>query len=1360
MPALLNSVDTNRRLPSTHDVSRRSGGFFCRRFLVSLFLAWVGGLGLAFPALASSSAALSFSPGSFVKGATSTLTITLTNDAASPVAVSAASALTLPAGLTFTTSAASTTCAGLGVTASGGTLTLTGSGSIPAASGALGTCAITATVTSATENVYDVTLPAGFFTSGDGSNPPGAALTPTVTATDYQPVTIALRSTRGASTAGWPQNILNNLYSDNVLDFDPAQLVRMRFVLTNPNPVALTSVDLPFPDIKPLNVIPDSFIAGSTHTGDTGLSTGMASGCGGTLTVADYTVDFAARSKTFPATPITLSGATIPAESSCEFSFLARADVAGAGGNSFNVTLAFGGGQLTSAQGVTNATVNLSQGYTYSNYLRTLSSDSSGFRGDTGTAQLIFANGGQTSTQQPGSAVYWTVDLGITPDQASYNASAASCPPLNWNSAARQLEFPAGAVVPIVSCTYNVTFTADYTGPDAYTDARICAVPGDVTLPSGYTWPKGIAAPGCTTYRAVASTEAENAGGVVVAATLIDPRTGAQTDTFPGSRLSVALLQLTLTAPQGVTGYSLTSSTLGQDKGNLINYDPSLSYVPAAATTCSGGSVTATPNTRVFTASGIAIAAGGSCTVTVPVINGDNTFVPNFMLKTCDAVGTSGGVLQCSAGVDKDFSRSGGTYTFSHSLTPAKSSMTFTDKSTIYRLTLNKPAGLQPMEAGGPLTVDFAQFAGADMGLEATEIISNSCNAQINGASAPGPIAAASSVGITQIATPDADAQGAHGYSNAGGFDAAAFAASTCMIELKLTPSTPTAGTDTFNGLPISSYNFAVSTATATPVTTTLAQAGTPRLSYTLIPNPPRPVTLVKTFSPSNISAGDTSTMTVTIKNSITGDTIDLNNVSLTDNYPAGLVNASPLAITQLAKTAGSGTCGGDIAATAGGNAITLTNGVIGADTDCAFTVKVVALDPNGVTNTIPTRSFASTPAVGDEGPAAAAITLSASLGGVLQFDPATLSFDPVTASHNTSTLKVSVLNAFGATATGVNLSGVLGAGLVFDSATVTPDPANPAGCDLGTITASGGNFTMTGASIPGSGVCTFTLNVGVTAAPATPSAVLEATIAAGGVNGTVAGVAQDNAGEIVSGLTVLQPATIVVGKTVSGQPAGAPAGASYPVTLTCDDTGTLSLNVTTATPARQAVRAGDSCTVAEAAKPAAVGGYHWETETVTPGAVPTAAAGEEYGVTIDNPLALNDEVTLSGTVSFDLDIGAGTPPDLTLTCTPAATSIGTNTWTAPQGASCTLGVSSNGAPPQGYTLGSVSYGGAEVDRDTGNFTVPSTDKSDLSATVELLQDAASSSTATPIPALDARMLALLALLLGAAGWIPRYRKR
>jgi hypothetical protein len=287
--------------------------------------------------------------------------------------------------------------------------------------------------------------------------------------------------------------------------------------------------------------------------------------------------------------------------------------------------LAFGSGLLTSLEGVTNAVTSLSQAYGFSNYLRTSTVDSSGFRGETGRAQLLFANNGQTSTQQPGTAatggVYWTVDPGITPNQASYNATSASCPPLNWNSGARRLEYAAGAIVPMVGCTYNVTFTADYTGPDPYTDAQICAVPGNVTLPSGYAWPKGIAVPGCATYRAVASTAADNANAVRVTAHLIDPLTGAVTDAFPRT-YGAALLQLTLEAPQGVSGYSLATSSNGTDKGTLINYDPLLTYVPAAATTCSGGSVTAAPGQTTFTVSGINLAPGGRCTVTAPVFQG------------------------------------------------------------------------------------------------------------------------------------------------------------------------------------------------------------------------------------------------------------------------------------------------------------------------------------------------------------------------------------------------------------------------------------------------------------------------------------------------------------------------------------------------------------------------------------------------------------------------------------------------------------------------------------------------------------------------------------------------------------------
>ena len=109
---------------------------------------------------------------------------------------------------------------------------------------------------------------------------------------------------------------------------------------------------------------------------------------------------------------------------------------------------------------------------------------------------------------------------------------------------------------------------------------------------------------------------------------------------------------------------------------------------------------------------------------------------------------------------------------------------------------------------------------------------------------------------------------------------------------------------------------------------------------------------------------------------------------------------------------------------------------------------------------------------------------------------------------------------------------------------------------------------------------------------------------------------------------------------------------------------------------------------------------------------VPSAGANLTASVTV----TANAAVTASGTVTIN---GGGTPPYLTLTCTPVATQNAANNWTVAAGAQCTLGTT-GGLPPPGYSFSSVTYGPSGTVDPSGTFTVPSSGIGNLSATVGL----------------------------------------
>ena len=101
-----------------------------------------------------------------------------------------------------------------------------------------------------------------------------------------------------------------------------------------------------------------------------------------------------------------------------------------------------------------------------------------------------------------------------------------------------------------------------------------------------------------------------------------------------------------------------------------------------------------------------------------------------------------------------------------------------------------------------------------------------------------------------------------------------------------------------------------------------------------------------------SISQGETSTLTFILDNS--ANAIDATGAGFTDAFPAGLIVA---ATPDLANT-----CGGTIAAAAGGDTLELTGGTIPENGTCEISVAVQATAHGSLTNTTKGRCGAGTP--------------------------------------------------------------------------------------------------------------------------------------------------------------------------------------------------------------------------------------------------------------------------------------------------------------------------------------------------------------------------------------------------------------
>ena len=103
-------------------------------------------------------------------------------------------------------------------------------------------------------------------------------------------------------------------------------------------------------------------------------------------------------------------------------------------------------------------------------------------------------------------------------------------------------------------------------------------------------------------------------------------------------------------------------------------------------------------------------------------------------------------------------------------------------------------------------------------------------------------------------------------------------------------------------------------------------------------PNVPLRPSLGKAFSPNPITAGGTSTLTITLTNP---DATVASNATVTDTLPSGVV------VSGVAST----TCGGSV--TSNASSVTLTGGSIPAGGSCAVTVNVTAANAGSFTNTL-----------------------------------------------------------------------------------------------------------------------------------------------------------------------------------------------------------------------------------------------------------------------------------------------------------------------------------------------------------------------------------------------------------------------
>lgn len=241
-----------------------------------------------------------------------------------------------------------------------------------------------------------------------------------------------------------------------------------------------------------------------------------------------------------------------------------------------------------------------------------------------------------------------------------------------------------------------------------------------------------------------------------------------------------------------------------------------------------------------------------------------------------------------------------------------------------------------------------------------------------------------------------------------------------------------------------------------------------------------------KSFSPSTIGVGGTSTLT--IRFTAPADT-SLTGFSLTDALPIGVVVASSPSATKSANCQG-----GTFSPAAGATQVNYTGGTIPAGAQCTLTVVVTASDKGTYTNTISPANITNNENRNVSGNFSANLTVS----GIT----VSKAFYPSTVNQNgISTLTITLDNANTVPLEATAFTDTLPAGLSV------ADPKNlVTTCGVGSVTATSGTqlITMSGGIVPArvgsvNGICTVSVDVIATTAGNKPN-----TLPVGSVTGTV----------------------------------------------------------------------------------------------------------------------------------------------------------------------------------------------------------------------------------------------------------------
>lgn len=152
------------------------------------------------------------------------------------------------------------------------------------------------------------------------------------------------------------------------------------------------------------------------------------------------------------------------------------------------------------------------------------------------------------------------------------------------------------------------------------------------------------------------------------------------------------------------------------------------------------------------------------------------------------------------------------------------------------------------------------------------------------------------------------------------------------------------------------------------------------------------PPTAIKSFSPSAVAPGATSTLTITLFNP---NSVAVSGVAFADNYPSNMQNKTPTGVAT--------TCtGGTATATAGGESLSLSGGSIAANGSCTVSVNVWAT-ATGINST---GTVTTTNAGNRSAAASGTLQVVSASNSTVVANPTSVPNDGVSTSTITVTLK------------------------------------------------------------------------------------------------------------------------------------------------------------------------------------------------------------------------------------------------------------------------------------------------------------------------------------------------------------------